>query len=109
MALPDDALDDHVVVARRLVVGANEGAVLGDAVLDGDVLEHQLGERVVGAGLLTGGRYLERGIGVVAAATDLLAELVGFGPVLEAIGLRPEEGVEVLEAEALDLIVLRTR
>ena len=99
--------------ARGLVVGPGGlGLVLGDlAGLEprlGDVAERDLDEAVVGAGLLAGAGDVERRRrGARWSSPAPSASACGVGPVVEALGLRADEGVEVGEAEALDGVVGR--
>src|SRR3954468_5659795 len=107
-----DALDDHVVVRRGLVVLARGARlVLGDLLgldpLLGDRGEGQLDEGVVGAGLLTRGGDRERRVGQLGLAAQLRGELLAVAPLLEALGLGPDQGVQVGLVEAGDGVVLR--
>ncbi len=95
-------VDDHVVVARRLVVGPERLLLFA---LRRDIADGKVDERAERSRF---GARCHDGEGLVGEPTvpaNLGGEVVGIRPGVEAHGFWSEQGVEVPETQALDTVL----
>ena len=88
--------------AGLVVVAQRRRLVLGHALREGDVLDAgEVDEGVVRPDSSPGAVIFERRVREPTVAADLLGEAVGAVPRVDAVGLRPEQRVEVAVVQAV--------